>query len=431
MTGSPDNHPPSAAEAYLDRTPPLAGRRGRIVIVGGGFAGLACAQALAGSDWQVTLLDRRNHHLFQPLLYQVATAALSPADIAVPLRHLLAHARNVGTVLGDATDINLARRRVQLADGGALPFDVLVLATGSRYSFFGREDWRSRSFSLKSIADARRIRSHVLKRFEEAEACTDPERRAQLLTIVIVGGGPTGVELAGALAELARWSLKQDFRRIDPATTRIVLIEAGPRLLAAFPARLGDYATHTLSSLKVEVRLNTKVEEIDEDGVQAAGNRISAGTILWAAGICAEPLGESLPATRDRQKRIEVAADLSVPGLDRVYVLGDLAHLEQDGEVLPALAQVAQQQGRHLGRELRKDGPAKPFRFHDRGDTAVIGRHAAVYAFGRWGFKGRVAWLLWGVVHVFLLVDFEKRMLVSLQWLWRYLTDAHSARLID
>lgn len=415
----------------LDRTPQHVRDQRRIVIVGGGFGGLACAKALAGADAHVTLVDRRNHHLFQPLLYQVATAALSPADIAVPIRRVLANAKNVDVVLAEVMGIDTAQQRVRLADGGYLPFDQLVLATGSAYNYFAHPEWAESAPAPKSIADARTIRARLLKAFEDAESCAEPNRRAAFLTIVVVGGGPTGVEMAGTIAELARYTLRDDFSRIDPTTARVVLIEAGQRLLATFPEELGTYAARALTRLGVEVRLGEAVEEIDANGVVVAGERIAAQTVVWGAGIRAARGADWIGGTEDRGGRIPVEANLAVTGQDNIYALGDLALFRQEGQPLPALAQVAQQQGYHLGRALRTPEMPPLYFYRTKGDTAVIGRHAAVYVYGRLKLKGRIAWLLWSIVHVYLLIGFERRALVMTQWIWRYFTFERGARLID
>ena len=420
-----------AIAADLDRTPSAYAGRRRIVIVGGGFGGLACGRALGGADVDVTLVDRRNHHLFQPLLYQVSTAALSPADIAAPIRQVVARARNIGVVMAEVVGVDLATKRVRLADGGFLAYDQLVLATGSAYTYFAHPEWATHAPAPKTLADARAIRARLLKAFEDAESCAEPGRRAALLTVVVVGGGPTGVEMAGTIAELARYTLKGDFRRIDPTRARIVLVEAGPRLLAAFPADLGDYAVQALGRLGVEVRLGSPVERIDKEGVQVAGERIAAATVVWGAGIKAAAGADWVGGSEDRGGRLPVLADLAVSGVPDVYALGDLALFVQDGSPLLALGQVAQQQGRHLGRELRRPGPPRAFRYRSRGDTAVIGRHAAIYTYGRFRMKGRLAWLLWAIVHVYLLIGFQRRTTVMLQWIWRYLTFQRGARLID
>ncbi len=416
---------------YLDRTPrPVTDQR-RIVIVGGGFGGLACARALAGADVHVTLVDQRNYHLFQPLLYQVSTAALSPADIAAPIRRVLARAMNVDVVLAKVSGIDTTRRQVELVDGGYLPFDQLVLATGSAYNYFSHPEWAKFAPAPKSIADARSIRARLLKAFEDAESCADPDRRAALLTVVVVGGGPTGVEMAGTIAELALHTLRGNFRRIDPAAAKVVLVEAGPTLLAAFPRELATYAVQALERLGVEVRLGRAVESIDAGGVVIAGERIAAETVLWGAGIKAAEGAEWLGGTKDGIGRIPVETNLAVAGQENIFALGDVALFKQDGRALPALAQVAQQQGRHLGRELRKPGTPAPYRYQTKGDTAVIGRNAAVYVYGRVKLTGRIAWLLWSIVHVFLLIGFERRTLVMMQWALRYFTFERGARLID
>ncbi|WP_374297031.1 NAD(P)/FAD-dependent oxidoreductase [Sphingomonas sp.] len=414
-----------------DTTPPSGGHGRRIVIVGGGFGGLACARALAGADARVTVVDRRNHHLFQPLLYQVSTAALSPADIAAPIRRVLARARNVDVVLADVDGVDTAARVVKLAHGADLPFDQLVLATGSAYNYFAHPEWAAHAPAPKSIADARTIRARLLRAFEEAEHCADPVRRAALMTIVVVGGGPTGVEMAGTTAELARYTLRGDFRHIDPAAARVILVEAGPRLLNAFPEHLGDYAAQRLRKMGVEVRLGGAVERIEDGHVVVSGERIDAANVVWGAGIRAAEGAGWVGGTDDRGGRIAVDANLAVTGQRDIYALGDVALFRQDGAPLPALAQVAQQQGHHLGRALRKAGPPPPYRYRTRGDTAVIGRHAAVYVYGRFTLTGRMAWLLWSIVHVYLLIGFERRTSVMTQWIWRYFTFERGARLID
>ena len=411
-----------------------------IVIIGGGFGGLACAQALGaglrGTAHRVILVDRRNYHLFQPLLYQVATAALSPADIAVPLRHILARYRNVEVMWGEVTGIDVARREVRLDDRPPLTWDRLALATGGHYSWFGHDDWAVHAPGLKTMADARTIRARLLAAFERAEMETDPVRQRQLMTCAIVGGGPTGVEMAGAVAELARWTLRHDFRRADPRQTRIVLIEAGPRVLAGFPESLSRYAETALAKLGVEVRTGARVTAISANHVDIGDEHIPAGTILWAAGMAASAAGRWLGVETDKAGRIPVAPDLSVPDRPGVYAIGDTALCRgADGKPLPGLAQVAQQQGTHLGRALTRnlvDGtPMPPFRFRNRGDTAVIGRHAAVFDFGWARLTGRIAWLLWGLVHIVLLVGFENRVIVGAQWLWNYFTRERGARLIE
>ena len=409
--------------------------RQQVVIVGAGFGGLACARALGGADCDVIVIDRNNYHLFVPLLYQVATAALSPADIAQPIRRMLARHRNIQVFLGTVAGVDIAARRVRLPDGTSLRFDRLVLATGSAYNYFGHDQWADAAPGPRSIEDARLIRARLLLAFERAEACSDPAEQEALLTTVIVGGGPTGVEMAGSVAELARYSLRRDFRRIDPTKARIILVEASPRILGAFPEDLSNYALAALDHLGVTVRTGTAVETIESGRVTMGGEVVRAGCIVWGAGVKAAPVAAWLSVEADKTGRVSVEPDLSVTGLDGIYVIGDGARaLDGDGQPLPALAQVAQQQGQYLGKALARairDGtPMPPFRFHNRGNTAVIGRDAAVFDFGRWRFKGRIGWLLWAIVHIYLLTGFDKRVLVATQWLWRYLTYQTGARLI-
>jgi NADH:ubiquinone reductase (H+-translocating) len=406
-----------------------------IVIIGAGFAGLACAKALGNTPARVTIIDRANYHLFVPLLYQVATAALSPADIARPIRRILGRYRNIDVVLGDVTAIDATTRMLTTSAGSVGPYDKLVVATGSRYSYFGHADWMAYAKGPRSLEDARFIRTRLLTAFERADSSTDAAERDRLMTIVVVGGGPTGVEMAGAVAELARHALARDFRHIDPRQARILLVEAGSRLLSGFPQALADYARHELEQLGVTVMLNQPVENLTADGAMVGGKTIAAGTMIWGAGIEAAPGVKMLGVPLDRGGRVAVEPDLSVPNLPGVYVLGDSAvALGEDGMPLPALAQVAAQQGNYLGRalaaEFRGSGKAKPFRFHSRGNTAIIGRNAAVFDFGRWQLKGRLAWLLWALVHIYLLVGFENRLQVVGHWLWSYLTYERGARLI-
>ncbi|MDQ8756467.1 NAD(P)/FAD-dependent oxidoreductase [Sphingosinicella sp. LHD-64] len=406
-----------------------------VVIVGAGFGGLACAKALGLRPLRVTVVDRVNYHLFVPLLYQVATAALSPSDIAEPIRRILRRYENVEVRLGEVTGVDWQAKRVLLGEGPALDYDRLVIATGSVYNYFGHDEWARYAPGLRNLENARAVRAQVLRALEEAEAGADADRRRALMTTIVVGGGPTGVETAGAVAELTRHALARDFRRIDPQEARVVLVEAGPRLLPAFPPHLGAYAEARLAKLGVEVLLDRAVEHVGPDGVTVSGERIGASAVIWGAGIRAAPAAEWLGLSGDRLGRIAVTPDLSVPERPGVYVIGDMALLAgADGAPLPALAQVAKQQGIYLGtalaREVARGEAPAPFRFHNRGNTAIIGRSAAVFDFGRYQLTGRLAWLLWAFVHVYLLVGFQKRVLVSIQWLWRYLTYERGARLI-
>jgi NADH:quinone reductase (non-electrogenic) len=415
--------------------PPTPENHPRVVIVGAGFGGLACASSLGGKPVKVTIVDRRNYHLFVPLLYQVATAALSPADIARPIRRILGRFSNIEVVLGTVAGVDTAARRVRLANGSELPYDKLVVATGSDYSYFGHPEWAQFAPGLRSLEDARRIRAQLLIAFERAEASRDPAQQEALMTTVIVGGGPTGVEMAGSVAELASHALARDFRIIDPRRAKIILIEAGPRLLAGFPEKLSIYAKAALEKLGVTVVLKEAVESIDAKGVVVAGRRIDAGTVIWGAGIKASPAAGWLGAVLDRAGRVPLNPDLSVKGVADVYALGDMASApDANGTPLPALAQVAAQQGHYVGRALARSfkggKPMPPFKFRNRGNTAIVGRHAAVFDFGWAQLKGRFAWLMWAVIHVYLLVGFDNRLRVTLQWLWAYITYERGARLI-
>jgi NADH dehydrogenase len=407
----------------------------KVVVIGAGFAGIEVAKGLGAAGVPVTLVDRQNYHLFQPLLYQVATAALSPADIAEPVRRMLRRYPNVEVVLGEVTSIEVTTRDVTLGDGRVIAYDRLVLATGAMHAYFGHDEWAAFAPSLKSIADARQIRSRLLLAFEEAEMCDDPLVRKRLMTFVVIGGGPTGVELAGAIAELARYTLVKDFHRIDFKEARVLLLEAGPRILAAFPKELADYASRKLSALGVTVRANCSVGAITQDGVTAGDETIRASLAIWAAGVRASPIGALLGVPTDRGGRVMVNRDLSVPGRANVYALGDVALvLDAGGKPLPGLAQVAKQEGHYLGRALARNirkGEAWPdFAFHNRGNAAIVGRHSAIFDFGWSRLKGPPAWFLWALIHIYLLAGFEHRLLVAIQWLWRYLTYDHGARLI-
>ena len=424
----------AATRAGRLQTAPLpATVRPRVVIIGAGFAGLSAAKALAGAPVDVTVIDRRNYHLFQPLLYQVATAGLSPADIATPIRGILRRQRNTTVLMARVTGIDVAAREVE-TEHGEVPYDMLIVATGARHAYFGRDDWEEVAPGLKKIEDATDIRRKILIAFERAETSRDPGERRRLLNFVIIGGGPTGVELAGAIAELGRKALASDFRNIDPRETRVVLIEAGPRLLVTFPEHLSAKAKSALERLGVEVRVGERVTGCDDGGIEVGGVRIEARTILWAAGVAASPAARWLQAERDRADRVIVAPDLTLPGHPEILVLGDTA-LARDpaGKQLPGTAAVAKQQGLYAARLIRARFQGKtlpPFRYRHLGSMATVGRRAAVADFGRLRMSGRLAWLLWGVVHVFYLIGFRNRIVVLLSWLWAYVTFQRGSRLI-
>jgi NADH dehydrogenase len=408
--------------------------RPHIVIVGAGFGGLAAAHGLAGAAVDVTVIDRRNYHLFQPLLYQVATAGLSPAQIASPIRAILRRAANVRVVLGRVSDIDKERRLVTV-DQGTIAYDHLVLATGARHSYFGRDDWESAAPGLKKIDDAIGIRRRLLTAFEDAESASSPEFRRRLLTFVVIGGGPTGVEMAGAIAELARVALRRDFRNIDPADARVVLVEAGKRLLPTFPAILGDAACDSLQQLGVEVRLGTAVTQCDSEGVTIGEERLAAATIVWGAGVMASAAAQWLGVAKDRAGRVVVGPDLTVAGYPEISCIGDTAcAVDAAGKPLPGLAPVAKQQGAYVARRLHaaisgKAAP-RPFRYRGWGTMATIGRRAAVADLGWVKLDGTLAWLLWSAVHVSFLIGFRNRLVVMLDWLWSYFTFQSGARLI-
>ncbi len=406
----------------------------RVVIVGGGFAGLNAALGLGRErEVEVTLLDRRNHHLFQPLLYQVATAGLSPADIAAPIRSLLSRSRNVRVLRAEATGVDLAARTLA-TDAGPIPYDSLVLACGSRHAYFGHEEWESFAPGLKTIEQATEIRRRVLDAFEEAEKETDRARQRALLTFAIVGGGPTGVELAGAIGEMSRFTLARDFRRIDPKLARIMLIEAAPRILPAFPAELASRAVRDLEALGVQVWTSSPVTKIDSRGLDVGAERIETHTVLWAAGVRAEELSRGLGVTLAAGGRVPVGADLSLEDHPEVFVVGDQARaLDGAGRELPALAPVALQQGRFVARQIGRDSRGEPresFRYVDRGLLATIGRSRAVGEIRGWRVTGPLAWVLWLVVHIYFLVGFRSRALVVFQWAWSYFRFRRGARLI-
>lgn len=410
-------------------------RKPHVVILGGGFAGLAAARALARIPVEVTLVDQRNHHLFQPLLYQVATAALTAPDIAAPLRRLLARQANARVLMSAVVSIDVHERRVVL-DHGELRYDYLFVATGMTNNYFGHDEWEEHAPGLKSLPEALDIRARMLRAYEAAEREPDPERRKQLLTFVVIGGGPTGVEMAGALAEIAGRTLARDFRNFDPPRdSRVVLLEGAPRLLPAFSEESSAYALRDLRELGVEVRTGTMVRSVDARGVVVGdGERIDAGTIVWAAGLKASPLTRFLDAELDRMGRVKVAPDLTVPKHPEVYVLGDLIHLEQDGRLLPGVAQTALQSGRFAAEQVAREIAGEPklerFRYRDLGSMATIGRARAVAEIGRSKFDGFFAWLLWLFVHLMALVGFRNRLAVLLDWSYAYVTWRRSAQVI-
>jgi NADH dehydrogenase len=408
-------------------------RTPRIVIVGAGFGGLAVARALSHVDVEVTLVDRQNHHLFQPLLYQVATAGLSPAEIAWPVRHLMRRQANARALMGEVTAVDTARKLVLLRER-PIAYDFLVLATGATHAYFGHDEWAAHAPGLKTLDDATAIRRRILLAFERAEMASSPEECARLLTIAIVGGGPTGVELAGAVAELSRRALARDFRAIDPSRTRVLLVEAGERLLANFPESLSRYTGAALARLGVEVRLGQAVTECGADGLSIGGERIAAGTLIWAAGVRASPAAEWLGVEPDRAGRVAVTSGLTAPGHADIYVIGDTALARNtDDSVLPGIAPVAKQQGAYVAGSilLRLKGRApRPFVYRDRGLLATIGRKAAVIAYRGLRLKGWLAWWIWGAAHVYFLVSLRNRVIVVTQWLWSYLVFERGARLI-
>ncbi len=410
----------------------MASKRPHVVIAGGGFAGLRAARALARAPVDVTLLDRRNHHVFQPLLYQVATAGLSAPEIAAPLRSILRRQSNVAVLMADVASVDVSRRVVVLSDG-EMPYDYLILATGATHSYFGHDAWARHAPGLKSIEDALEIRRRLFVAFERAERETDASARSVWLTFLVVGGGPTGVELAGTLAEIARHTLAREFRRIDPSQARVVLLEGTDRVLPPYPPGLSQKARQQLEGLGVEVRTSALVTGVDQGGVWLGAERLDARTVLWAAGVAASPVGRSLGAAVDRAGRVKVEKDLTLAGRPEVFVAGDLAAFEQDGRLVPGVAPAAMQMGRHAARNVHRSlagQPLLPFRYVDKGSLATIGRRAAVADFGRvrlWGFP---AWMAWLGIHIFFLIGFRNRLVVLLDWATAYLSYQRSARLI-
>ena len=407
----------------------------RIVILGAGFGGLFATKAMRRLRADIVLIDRNNHHLFQPLLYQVATAGLAPSDIAWPVRSVLARQKNVSVRFGEVVDVDTGRREVVLGDGERVGYDALICATGSRDSYFGNDAWARHAWGLKGIDDATAIRRRMLLAFERAETSDDPAERDRLMRFVIVGAGPTGVELAGAIAELAHFTLAADFRRIDPRDATIVLVEAGPRVLAAFEPSSSDYARRALERKGVEVRLDTRVTGCDAYGIDVGDARIDSATVLWAAGVAATPVGRWLGVETDRGGRVPVGPELAVEGLVDVFVIGDAAAAtDVDRRPVPGIAPAAKQQGRYLGKLLAARlgaGPSPgPFRYRHAGNLATIGRRAGVAELGRSRLSGFPAWALWGVAHVYFLIGLPSPLLVTIKWLWEYATYKRGARLI-
>jgi NADH:ubiquinone reductase (H+-translocating) len=405
----------------------------RVVIVGGGFGGLYAAKALRRAPVEVTIVDRRNHHVFQPLLYQVAMAALSPGDIASPIRWILRRQKNAEVLLAEATGVDLENRRLRLKDG-TLDYDFLIIATGATHAYFGHDEWRRLAPGLKTLEDALEIRRRVLLAFERAERESDGVKRTALLTFVVIGGGPTGVEMAGALAEISRQSLARDFRHFDPGSAKILLLEGGPSILAAFPEDLRASALHDLRKLGVDVRTNSIVTAVAPGVVSIGSASIASETVLWAAGVSASPLGAALGVPLDRAGRVHVQPDLTIPGAANVFVIGDLATLAgDDGRPLPGVAQVAIQMGKHAVHNILRaleHQPLRPFHYHDLGNMATIGRASAIADFGRFHLRGWVAWLAWLFVHILNLIGFRNRLVVFVQWAWAYFSYQRAIRLI-
>ncbi|HZP83981.1 MAG TPA: NAD(P)/FAD-dependent oxidoreductase [Chthonomonadaceae bacterium] len=403
-----------------------------VVIVGGGFGGLLAARGLRNAPVRVTIIDRNNYHLFQPLLYQVATAGLSPADIAAPIRNVVGRQRNTSVIMAEVVGVDTEAQRVLLPDR-SVPYDYLILATGARYNYFGHPEWEALAPGLKSITDAISIREKILLAFESAEMERDPDKQRALMTFILVGAGPTGVEMAGAIAELAHRALARDFRHIDPTSARILLLEAGPRILTAFPEDLAEKAKQALERMGVEVRTNAAVEKVDETGVVVGGKHIPSHTVLWTAGVIASPAGTWLGAETDRAGRVKVQADLSVPGHPNIFVIGDTALALQDGKPLPGVAPVAMQQGRYVADLITRriqGRPEQPFHYHDKGNVATVGRSFAIVDLSRVKLSGFLAWVLWMAIHIFYLIGFRNRLLVMLEWAWAYFTFQRGARLI-
>jgi NADH dehydrogenase len=407
----------------------------RLVVVGGGFGGLEAVYNLRNVDIDITIIDQRNHHLFQPLLYQVATSTLATSEIAWPIRHLVRKYKNVKTLLGTVDNVDTAARTVSTADGETIPYDTLVLATGARHAYFGHDDWEPYAPGLKTLEDATMIRRRILTAFEKAEREPDPARRMEYLTLVIIGGGPTGVEVAGTIADLARDTLKGDFRVIDPAEARVVLIEGGPRVLPAFSDDMSAYAKRALEKLGVTVHLGHPVTECHADGVEFGGQSLRAKTIIWAAGVQASPAAKWLNAPSDRAGRVVVKPDLTAPDRPEIFVIGDTATVPNGGKgTVPGIAPAAKQQGKHIAEAIKArlggDQTPRPFVYRHAGDLATIGKRAAVTDFGWIKLKGYLAWWLWGLAHIYFLIGVRNRLAVALSWLWISVSGVRSARLI-
>jgi len=410
-------------------------KRCRVVIVGAGFGGLWAVKRLKGAPVDITLIDQRNHHLFQPLLYQVATASLAPSEIAWPIRAMLHDRKDVATILGTVVGVDPAGREVRLAAGRPVPYDTLILATGARHGYFGHDEWEAAAPGLKTVEDATAIRSRILLAFEDAEREADPARLEALLTFVIVGGGPTGVELAGTIADLARDTLPRDFRAIDTRRASVLLVEAGPKVLNGYPDSLSDYAKRALETLGVEVKLNAPVTEIERGAVTFGGQRVAAQTIIWAAGVRASPAAEWLHAAADRNGRIVVEPDLTIPGRPDIFAVGDTITVQgPNGAPVPGIAPAAKQEGAFVAETIRRRLSGKPgrraFLYRHEGSLAQIGKGKAVIDFGWLRLRGSIAWWLWGVAHIYFLVGVRSRLSVALNWLWIYTRNQRVARLI-
>jgi len=406
----------------------------RVIIVGAGFGGLTAARALEMAEADITVIDRRNFHLFQPLLYQVATAGLNPSDVAWPIRGILSGQKNCRVLMGEVSAVDTPKQEVVLADGQRLGYDWLILATGATHTYFGHDEWADAAPGLKQIDDATLIRRRILLAFEQAEKATDEAERKRLMTFAIVGGGPTGVEMAGAIAELSRQAIARDFRAIDPRKTRTVLIEGGGRILPALPADLSEFALKELQKKGVEVKLNRTVTGCNTNGVQIGDDYLPAATVIWAAGVAASPAARWLGIPADRAGRARVNPDLTAPGLPNVFVIGDTAAIESNGRSVPGVAPAAKQAGQYVAQQIRAaitgKKSLKPFQYRHFGDLATIGRHSAVIDFGPFKLKGLVAWWLWGLAHVYFLIGARNRTSVAMHWFFNYLTSTRGARLI-